>query len=112
MGAYSQGRLGEITLTDGRLLLTFVEGLASKPLSDTLVGVDLNFATVDCTPVDRGRLGHPYTIPTGNIEHTQDSFSRRRRRLQLHVKNPQKRAEKLEETRGRQRRRTRMPCTS
>jgi putative transposase len=104
-GAYSQGRLGEITLTDGRLLLTFVEGLASKPLSDTLVGVDLNFATVDCTPVDRGRLGHPYTIPTGNIEHTQDSFSRRRRRLQLHVKNPQKRAEKLEETRGRQRRR-------
>jgi putative transposase len=90
--AYSLGRLGEITLTDSRLLLTFVEGLASKPLGDTLVGVDMNFATIDCTPVDRGRLGHPSTIPTGSIEHIQDSFSRRRRRLQLHVKNPQKRA--------------------
>lgn len=101
--AYSQGRLGEMTLTDGRLFLTFVDGLATKPLSDPLVGVDLNFATIDCTPIDDGRLGHPVTIPTGNIEHIQDSFSRRRRRLQLHLKNPQKRAKKLEETRGRQR---------
>jgi putative transposase len=72
--AYSQGRLGEITLTDDRLLLTFVEGLATKPLGDELVGVDLNFATVDCTPVDNGRLGHPVTIPIGGIEHIQDSF--------------------------------------
>ncbi len=101
--AYSQGKLGEITLTDGRLFLTFVDGPATKSLGDALVGVDLNFATIDCTPIDDGRLGHPVTIPTGNIEHIQDSFSRRRRRLQLHLKNPQKRAKKLEETRGRQR---------
>jgi len=106
--AYSKGRLGEITLTDGRLLLTFVDGLATKPLGDRLVGVDLNFATVDCTPIDGTRqIGHPITISTGNIEHIQDSFSRRRRRLQLHVSNPQKRAKKLEETRGRQRSRIR-----
>ena len=76
--AYSQGRLGEITLTEGRLLLTFVEGLATKPLGDSLVGVDLNFATIDCTPIGDGRLGHPITISTGNIERIQDSFSRRR----------------------------------
>jgi putative transposase len=101
--AYSQGKLSEITLTDGRLFLTFVNGLATKSLGDPLVGVDLNFATVDCTPIDNGRLGHPVTILTGNIEHIQDFFSRRRRRLQLHLKNPQKRAKKLEETRGRQR---------
>jgi putative transposase len=100
---YSQGRLGEITLKEDRLLLTFVDGLSTKPLGDPLVGVDLNFATIDCTPIDKGRLGQPVTIPTGSIEHMQDSFSRRRRRLQLHVNNPQKRAEKLEETRGRQR---------
>ncbi len=102
---YSQGRLGEITLTDGRLLLTFVDGLATKPIGDPLVGVDLNFATIDCTPINNGQLGHPITIPTASVEHIQDSFSRRRRRLQLHVRNPQKRATKLEETRGRQRRR-------
>jgi len=109
--AYSKGRLGEITLTDSRLLLTFVKGLATKPLGDQLVGVDLNFATVDCTPIDGGHqkmmIRHPVTIPTGNIEHIQDSFSRRRRRLQLHVRNPEKRARKLEETRGRQRCRVR-----
>jgi putative transposase len=108
--AYSKGRLGEITLTDDRLLLTFVDGLATKPLGDPLVGVDLNFATVDCTPIDKGQqmmIGHPVTIPTGNIEHIQDLFSRRRRRLQLHVRNTHKRARKLEETRGRQRRRVR-----
>jgi putative transposase len=105
--AYSRGRLGEITLTDGRLLLTFVDDLATKPLGDELVGVDLNFATVDCTPIENGRLGHPVTIPIGSIEHIQDSFSRRRRRLQLHVKNPQKQGKKLQETRGRQGRRIR-----
>jgi putative transposase len=99
---YSQGRLGELTLKEDRLLLTFVGGLSTKPLGDPLVGVDLNFATIDCTPIDRRGSWRPITISTACIEHIQDSFSRRRRRLQLHVTNPQKRAEKLEETRGRQ----------
>jgi putative transposase len=80
-----------------------VDGLATKPLGDPLVGVDLNFATVDCTQIEDGRLCHPLKIPTANIEHIQDSFSRRRRRLQLHVRNPQKLAKKLAKTRGRQR---------
>ena len=106
-GAYSLGRLGEITLTCDRLLLTFVDGPSSKPLGDPLVGVDLNFATVDCTPIRRRKLETPLTISTGNIEHIQDSFARRRRRLQLHVKNPLKRQRKLEEARGRQRSRIR-----
>jgi putative transposase len=106
-GMYSQGRLGEMTLTDDRLLLTFVDGPASKALGNPLVGVDLNFATIDCTPIDGGRLAKPLTVSTSNIEHIQDSFSRRRRRLQLRVKNPQKRVRKLEETRGRQRLRVR-----
>ncbi len=104
---YSRGKLGEMTLTDERLLLTFVDGLSTKPLGDQLVGVDLNFATIDCTPIDKGRLGQPVTIPTSDVEHIQDSFTRRRRRLQLHIRNPQKRAKKLEQTRGRQRLRIR-----
>jgi putative transposase len=111
--AYSQGRLGEITLTDDRLLMTFVDGLATKPPGDQLVGVDLNFATIDCTPInDDGRLGHPVTIPTSSIERIQDSFSCRRRRLQLHIGNPQKKAKKLEETKGGREAESRMPCTN
>jgi len=102
---YSRGRLGEITLTEDRLLMTFVQGLATKPTGNSLVGVDLNFSTADCTPILDGKLGKPLTLTTGNIEHIQDSFSRRRRRLQLHVRNSQKRERKLGETRGRQRHR-------
>jgi putative transposase len=105
--AYSPGRLGEVTLTDGRLLLTFVDGLQTKPLGNPLVGVDLNFTTVDVTPINDGSLLRPRTIPTSEIEHIQDSFSRRRRRLQLRLRNPQKRTAKLKENRGRQSRRIR-----
>jgi putative transposase len=102
--AYSKGRLGEITLTEERLCLTFVDGQRSKPLGRYLVGVDLNFATIDCTPIDNDDgIKEPQTIPTDPIEHIQDSFSRRRRRLQLHIRNPKKRARKLKDTSGRQR---------
>jgi putative transposase len=104
---YSQGRLGEVTITDSRLLLTFIDGLATKPRGEYLVGVDLNFATMDCTPIRKNGLGKPETISTSNIEHIQDSFSRRRRRLQLHIINPQKRDKKLKENSGRQARRVR-----
>jgi hypothetical protein len=44
---YSRGRLGEMTLTGERLFLTFVDGSSTKPLGSSLVGVDLNFATID-----------------------------------------------------------------
>jgi putative transposase len=94
---YSKGRLGEVTLTPDKLLLTFVDGLSTKPRGEYLVGVDLNFATVDCTPIHTNGLGKPETTPTSNIEHIQDSFARRRRRLQIHIKNPQKRDRKLKE---------------
>jgi putative transposase len=100
---YSQGRLGEVTLTSDMLLMTFVRGLSSKPLGNPMVGVDLNFTSIDCTTIRNHNLEAPLTISTSNIEHIQDSFSKRRRRIQLHVRNPQKRERKLEETRGRQR---------
>jgi putative transposase len=99
---YSHARLGEITLTDNRVLLTFVDGPSTKPLGGSLVGIDMNFSTIDCAPITGGKLGRPSTITTNNIEHVQDSFSRRRRRLQLHVRNPQKRGRKLKEARGRE----------
>ena len=41
-------------------------------------------------------------IPTHNIVNIQNDFSRRRQKLQKHIKNPQKRKKKLKQTRGRQ----------
>ena len=38
-------------------------------------------------------------IPTNNIVSIQNDFSRRRRKLQKHIKNPQKRKKKLKQTR-------------
>ncbi len=45
------------------------------------------------------------TEPLDRIARIQNDFSRRRRALQKHVKNPKKRTKKLRETRGRQRNR-------
>jgi len=53
------------------------------------------------------KLDSVETEPIGRIARIQNDFSRRRRRIQLHIKNPQKRAKKLRETRGRQRNRIR-----
>ena len=41
-------------------------------------------------------------IPTHNIVNIQNDFSRRRRKIQKHLRNPQKRKKKLKQTRGRQ----------
>ena len=41
-------------------------------------------------------------IPAHNIVSIQNDFSRRRRKIQKHIKNPQKRKKKLKQTRGRQ----------
>ena len=49
------------------------------------------------------KLDSVETEPVERIARIQNDFSRRRRRIQLHIKNPQKRAKKLKETRGRQR---------
>ena len=51
------------------------------------------------------RLESVKTEPIKRIAQTQNDFSRRRQKIQKHVKNPQKRMKKLKETRGRQRNR-------
>jgi putative transposase len=99
------GRVCEILLTDRKLCLTFIVRNSEKPLSGRLVGSDLNFHSIDSSAFGDGRLETPHSTPLKDIVQIQNDFSRRRRRLQLHVKNPKKRAKKLEETRGRQRNR-------
>jgi putative transposase len=102
------GQASEIMLTDRKLCVTFVVGVdGEKPLGRRFVGSDLNFKTVDSSAFDgvKGRLESPWGKPLERIVQVQRDFSRRRRRLQLHVRNPQKRGMKLAETRGRQRNR-------
>jgi len=109
---YSKGRASELLITDRRLFITFVtSGGKKKPLGSRFVASDLNFNTIDSTAASKEgetvKLRQVKTEPIGRIARIQNDFSRRRRRIQLHVKNPQKRDKKLKETRGRQRDRIR-----
>ncbi|MEM0118015.1 MAG: transposase [Conexivisphaerales archaeon] len=111
-GEYSKGRVAELLITDRKVCLTFVVGEGRKPLGKKFVAQDLNFKSVVST-MSAPRDGRPSALeavktePLSHIIRIQNDFSRRRRALQLHLKNPQKRARKLKETRGRQRDRVR-----
>lgn len=106
---YSQGAVSEFLLTESRLYVTFtLRPAARKPMGTRLAGVDLNFHNLDYTSlsgVSGGRPEPPHTQQLSRIVQVQNDFSRRRRKLQLHIRNPEKRARKLAETRGRQRNR-------
>ena len=108
----SKGKASELLITDRRLYITLVtNGGKKKPLGSRFVASDLNFFTVDSTAAskegEKVKLQQVKTEHVGKIARIQNDFSRRRRRIQLHVKNPKKRAKKLKETRGRQRNRIR-----
>ncbi|WXG43864.1 MAG: transposase [Promethearchaeati archaeon SRVP18_Atabeyarchaeia-1] len=100
------GEACEILLTDRKLCVTFALGRSSgKPLAARLAGLDLNFHSADSSAFSSGSMGleSPHTNSLNRVVQVQNDFSRRRRRIQLHVRNPGKRERKLEETRGRQR---------
>jgi len=102
---YSRGRPSELLITDRKVCLTFVINSSEEnPLADKFIASDLNFSTIDSTSYD-GKIISVKTEPVNRIAQIQNDFSRRRRRLQLHIKNPAKRIRKLRETRGRQRNR-------
>jgi len=109
-GEYSEGRPSELLITDRKVCLTFVVRDEKKPLGERLVAQDINFTTIDTTKASiqsEPRLEEVKTVPIRRIAQIQNDFSRRRQKIQLHVRNPQKRAKKLRETRGRQRNRIR-----
>jgi putative transposase len=106
---YSRGSLCELLLTDKRLCITFALNPGfEKPLGERMVDPDLIFQSLDYTAYSGSRgLEPPRTDSLTRVVQVQNDFSRRRRRIQLHVKNPKKRDKKLVETRGRQRNRVR-----
>jgi putative transposase len=107
-GEYSKGRPSELLITDKKVCLTFVVGLDEKPLGEKLVASDLNFKSLDMTTATRVPAAGLIAVksePLHRIVQIQNDFSRRRERLQEHIRNPLKRKEKLQETRGRERKR-------
>ena len=96
-------RLSEVLITDRIVSLSFsIE--ENKTAGEELMGTDLNFSTVDFTVIDREtmEITAVKTLPIVEMAKIQNDFSRRRRKLQKHLRNPQKRKKKLKQTRGRQ----------
>jgi putative transposase len=108
-GEYTKGQASELLLTDEKVCLTFLTSReTSKPVGRRFLASDLNFRSLDMTTTGSSpvvRLEAVRTEPLDRIVQIQDDFSRRRERLQKHVRNPQKMKRKLKETRGRQRNR-------
>ncbi len=105
---YSRGKPSELLLTNNKVCLTFVMRNNKKPLGATLAASDLNFRSLDTTSATRRpavTLTGVMSEPLHRIVQVQNDFSKRRKRLQLRIRNPLKRQKKLRETRGRERNR-------
>ncbi len=100
---YSRNRLSEVLITDRIVSLSF-SMKENKPAGEELMGTDLNFSTVDFTVIDREtmQITAVKTLPIVEMAKIQNDFSRRRQKLQKHLRNPQKMKKKLKQTRGRQ----------
>ncbi len=108
---YSKGHPTELLLTDMKVCLTFViSDTRSKLMGGKLLASDLNFRSLDMTVSSK----EPSAAVTGvksevltKVVQIQNDFSKRRKMLQKHIRNPQKIRTKLREAKGRQRNRIR-----
>jgi putative transposase len=98
---YSRYKISELLITDRIVSISF-SIKADKEISSETVGMDINFSNITGTVMHGGDITGVIDIPTNNIVSIQNDFSRRRRKLQKHLRNPQKRKKKLKQTRGRQ----------
>ena len=98
---YSKYRISELLITDRIVSLSFSIKV-DKEISSETVGMDINFKNITGTVMHGSNITEVIDIPTHNIVNIQNDFSRRRRKIQKHIRNPQKRKKKLKQTRGRQ----------
>ncbi len=103
---YVKYRISEVLITDRAVSVSFIVPDV-KSVGKEITGADLNFKTIDMTTVEpvNKEITHVETKKVGVIVKIQNDFSRRRQKLQKHIRNPQKRSKKLKQTTGRQRRR-------
>ena len=100
---YSKYRIGEVLITNKIIAISFK--FPNNELGDEKVVIDINFGSIVGTVVNKGVVKETFTEYIPNIARIQNDFSRRRRQLQKHIKNKEKRYKKLKESRGRQRNR-------
>lgn len=98
---YNQYGISELLLTDRKVVISFKKP-DYKEVREKKIGIDVNFRTLSMTVITKGKVEKVMEESTDNIVKIQNDYSRRRKKVQKHVKNPQKRQRKLREVRGRQ----------
>jgi putative transposase len=98
---YSQYRISELLLTDRKVVLSFTKP-DQKEIREKKIGMDVNFRNLSMTVINDGKIEKVMEESTSNIVKIQNDYSRRRKKIQKHIRNPQKRRRILKETRGRQ----------
>ncbi|MCL6002324.1 MAG: transposase [Thermoplasmatales archaeon] len=100
---YSKHKIGEVLITDRIISISFSIP-DRKEISGKKIGMDTNFSNITGTVFDGG-IKEVIWKSTSSIGSIQNDFSRRRRELQKHVRNQEKRNRKMKRTRGRERNR-------
>ena len=100
-GEYSKYGVSELLLTDRKVVISFRKP-DQKEIMNRKMGIDVNFSNISMTTVHEGRIIDVAVKSTQNVVNIQNDYSRRRRKVQKHIMNPQKRHRKLREARGRQ----------
>ena len=100
---YSCYPLSEVLLTGNKVCITFKTCRDDKPVVDeNIMGLDLNFKSVDYTIVKGNNVVEAGSIDTSSIAKAQRDYARKRTKIQKHIRNPEKRIRKLKESRHRQ----------
>ena len=101
---YCQNRISEVLITDRLVVLSF-KNEAEKAVAEKKIGIDVNFSNITGTVINHGKVEEVLEKSTSGIVKIQNDFSRRRSKVQKHIRNPHKRYRILKQTRGRQRNR-------
>ncbi|EQD28255.1 hypothetical protein B1B_18935, partial [mine drainage metagenome] len=87
---YSQNEISEVLITDRIVALSFSKP-EKKEIAEKKIGIDVNFSNITGTVIQAGMVENVLERSTQNIVRVQNDYSRRRRKVQRHVRNPQKR---------------------
>ena len=87
---YSKYGISELLITDRKVVLSFRKP-DHKEIVNRKVGIDVNFSNLSMTVIGDGKIEDIVVKSTKNIMSIQNDFSRRRRKAQMHIINPQKR---------------------
>ena len=82
---YSQHGISELLITDRKVVLSFRKP-DEKEIMSRKMGIDVNFSNISMTVINDEKIHGVIVKPTRNIMNIQNDYSRRRTRIQKHIR--------------------------